>query len=81
MSRILRKYIDDEGLEVTEYTNDGVNVTTIIRQLPATETIEPTEPTETIEEKIIRLEQQIQESNLVQLEVLATIYEELLMKG
>ena len=33
---------------------------------------------ETAEEKIARLEQQIQQDNLIQFEVLATIYEELM---
>lgn len=42
---------------------------------------EPVEPAETLEEKIDRLEKQVQEDNLMQFEVLATIYEELLMKG
>jgi hypothetical protein len=39
------------------------------------------EPIETLEQKIERLEQQIQQDNLITFEVLATIYEELLMKG
>ncbi|UII56719.1 hypothetical protein LS684_04435 [Cytobacillus spongiae] len=45
--------------------------------------IEPVqeEPIETLEQKIERLEQQIQQDNLIQFEVLATIYEELLLKG
>lgn len=38
-------------------------------------------PTETLEQKIERLEQQIRNDNLVQFEVLATIYEELITKG
>lgn len=41
----------------------------------------PVEPQETLEEKIERLEQQIQQDNLITFEVLATIYEEILMKG
>jgi len=43
----------------------------------------PPEPEqkETLEEKIERLEQQRQQDTLTQLEVLATIYEEILMKG
>ncbi|WEG18479.1 hypothetical protein PQ478_08350 [Alkalihalophilus pseudofirmus] len=36
---------------------------------------------ETLEEKIERLERQIQQDNITNFEVLATIYEELLMKG
>ncbi|MCV9899820.1 hypothetical protein OKS35_06750 [Exiguobacterium sp. N5] len=40
--------------------------------------IEPQMPIETMEEKITRLEQLVQEQNLVQMEVLATIYEEIL---
>lgn len=40
-----------------------------------------TEPVETLEQKLERLETQITEENLMQFEVLATIYEELLMKG
>lgn len=43
--------------------------------------ISPEEPTETLEQKIDRLEMQIQLDNIIQFEVLATIYEELLMKG
>ena len=42
---------------------------------------EPVQPIETIEEKLARMERQIEEQSIVQLEVLATIYEELLMKG
>lgn len=42
---------------------------------------ESIEATETIEQKIDRLERQIQQDNIIQFEVLATIYEELLMKG
>jgi hypothetical protein len=43
----------------------------------------PPEPlnSESVEEKIERLEQQIQQDNLIQFEVLATIYEELVLKG
>lgn len=39
---------------------------------------EPQPPVETMEEKIARLEQLVQEQNLTQMEVLATIYEEIL---
>lgn len=42
----------------------------------------PTEPVETAEEKLERLEQQVTQDNLIQFEVLATIYEEIqLLKG
>lgn len=40
--------------------------------------VEPQPPVETMEEKIVQLEQLIQEQNLTQMEVLATIYEEIL---
>lgn len=40
--------------------------------------VEPQPPVETMEEKIARLEQLVQEQNLTQMEVLATIYEEIL---
>lgn len=43
--------------------------------------VEPIEPQPTLEEKLARMERQLEEQGLVQLEVLATIYEELLMKG
>lgn len=46
-----------------------------------TPSINPTEPHETIEQKIERLEKQVSQDNLVLFEVLATIYEELLMRG
>lgn len=39
--------------------------------------VEPQPPVETMEQKISRLEQLVQEQNLVQMEVLATIFEEL----
>jgi hypothetical protein len=39
------------------------------------------EPVETLEQKMDRLEQQRQSDNLTQFDVLATIYEELLMKS
>lgn len=42
---------------------------------------QPSEPAETLEQKVVRLEQQIQQDNLIQFEVLATIYEEILNKG
>lgn len=42
---------------------------------------EPTELRPTLEEKLARMEQQLQDQSLIQLEVLATIFEELLMKG
>lgn len=40
--------------------------------------VEPQPPVETTAEKIARLEQLVQEQNLTQMEVLATIYEEIL---
>lgn len=41
----------------------------------------PTEPIETVEQKLERLELQRQSDNLTQFDVLATIYEELLLKS
>ncbi|WP_294742016.1 hypothetical protein [uncultured Exiguobacterium sp.] len=38
---------------------------------------EPQQPIETIEQKIARLEKQLTEQNIVQMEVLATIFEEI----
>lgn len=40
--------------------------------------IEPQPPVETMEEKIARLEQQVQSDNLVIMETLATIFEEII---
>lgn len=40
--------------------------------------VNPSQPIETMEQKIARLEQQLTEQNLVQMEVLATIYEQIL---
>ena len=63
MSQILRQYIDEEGMQVTEYTRDGETVSAIIRQPVPVETdesapIQPSEPTpvETIEEKLERID-------------------------
>jgi hypothetical protein len=79
MLQVLREYQED-AQEVTEYTRDGETVSHTVR-VPIQEETPPAEPTETeptLEEKITRLEQQIQQDNLVTFEVLATIYEELL---
>ena len=40
---------------------------------------EPVEPEETIEEKLNRMEQDFQETKLIQYDVLATIFEEILL--
>ena len=63
MNRILRQYMDDDGLQVTEYTRDGETVSAIIRQpIPVdleepnpTQPVEPA-PAETIEEKLERID-------------------------
>lgn len=83
MSQILRQYIDENGLQITEFTRDGVTVSATIKQTIPVDLPEPIpiEPQPTLEEKLARMEQQLQEQALIQLEVLATIYEELLMKG
>lgn len=73
----LREYIEN-GIQVIEYTRDGESVSHVVKTPVVTE---PTEPVETVEEKLARMEQQLEAQSLVQLEVLATIYEELLMKG
>lgn len=79
MLNILREYIDGD-MQFTEYTRDGVTVSHTVRTPVQTEQPEPEpqEPVETMEQKIARLEQLVQEQNLTQMEVLATIYEEIL---
>jgi hypothetical protein len=85
MLQIKRQYIDGD-MQVTEYTKDGQTVSHIVK-VPVQQDVPPIEPIsvspqETLEEKIARLEQQIQENTLIQFDVLATIYEELLkLKG
>jgi hypothetical protein len=81
MLSILREYIED-NYRVIEYTKDGQTVSHVVKtpvqtEIPLEETL-PVPPQETLEEKIARLEQQIQNDTLVQFDVLATIYEELL---
>lgn len=54
MLKILRQY-EENGYQVTEYTRDGVTVSTTIKQpipvdLPEPEPIEPTEPQPTPED-------------------------------
>lgn len=80
MLKVLRKYVDDI-YTITEYTRDGVTVNNVTKTITPLEQDEPVEPVETLEQKLERLERQIQQDSLLQLEVLATIYEELLMKG
>ena len=75
--KILNKY-EEDGYLVSEFTRDGETISHVIRECLE---VAPAEPQPTLEEKIARMEQQIEEQSLVQLEVLATIYEELLMKG
>lgn len=78
--RILREY-EEEGLAVTEYTKDGISVSHTVRQAITTELEPIPEPQPTIEEKLARMERQLEDQSIVQLEVLASIYEELIMKG
>lgn len=73
---ILKKYTKDE-MNVIEYTRDGVTVSHVV-QTPI-QTVQPTPPpVETTDQKIARLEKQLAEQNLMQMEVLATIYEQIL---
>jgi len=76
--RTLRVFIEN-GIEITEFTLDGVTVSHRV-ETPA-QPQEPIEPQETLEQKVERIELQRQDDTLMQLDVLATIYEELLMKG
>lgn len=75
MVNVLRTFIEGDQ-KVTEYTKDGVTVSHTVREPNRDEpTTQP--PVETMEEKVARLEQLLLEQNLVQMEVLATIFEEL----
>jgi len=78
-SRILRETIED-GMKIIEYTKDGETVSGRISYPSSIVEInpEPSSTVETTEQKIERLEQQVQSDNLIMMEVLATIYEELL---
>ena len=79
MIQILNEYI--EGVvHVTEYTLDGVTVSHTVRTPVQTEQSQPETqpPVETMEEKIARLEQQVQSDNLIVMETLASIYEEII---
>ena len=71
---VVRTYIED-GFEVTEYDNGYIVRVPIQTNVPQENVI-----TETLEQKVERLEKQRQADNLTQFDVLATIYEELLMK-
>lgn len=77
MISILHKHIEN-GIQVTEYTRDGVTVSHTVRTPVQTEQPEPQEPVETMEEKIARLEQQVANDNLILMETLASIYEEII---
>lgn len=78
MLKILRQYSDGDE-QVTEYTRDGSAVSHTVRTPIQTEQPEPEsqKPVETMEEKVARLESIVQEHNLIQMEVLATIFEEI----
>lgn len=80
MIQILKQYIEGDN-QVTEYTRDGETVSHTVKQPVVTEPQEPVVPQETLEQKVDRIEIQRQDDTLMQLDVLATIYEELLMKG
>jgi hypothetical protein len=81
MLKVLRQFTEGDK-QITEYTRDGVTVSHT-EETPVSSTESPTEtpPQETLEQKVDRIEVQRQEDTLMQLDVLATIYEELLMKG
>ena len=69
MSVILREYIDEEGLQVTEYTRDGETVSSIIRQYVTTEVIEP-KP----------IESQLTSEEVIKATLLETQYQTLLIE-
>jgi hypothetical protein len=82
MLEILRKYTED-SFGIVEYTKNGIDVSHVVKT-PIVNNETGIE-IETIDEKIARLEQnnqelkaQVEQDNLIQFEVLATIYEELL---
>lgn len=42
MLRILKSYIDDEGMQIIEYTKDGINVSHVVRTSTVTDESQPT---------------------------------------
>lgn len=73
---ILKKYVSNNE-NIIEYTRDGVTISHVVRT--PVQTVEPPlQPIETTDQKISRLEKQLAEQNLMQMEVLATIYEQIL---
>jgi hypothetical protein len=85
MLKILKKYTED-SFEVVEYTKNGIDVSHVVKTPIIND--ETDIEIESIDEKIARLERnnqelkvQVEQDNLIQFEVLATIYEELLLKG
>lgn len=74
--KFLREY-EENGERVIEYTKDGTTVSHTDRELISAKPIEPPATVETPEEKIARLEEEIQSNNIAQFEVLATIIEQL----
>jgi len=92
MLKILREFIEGD-MQITEYTRDVVfNEETeeweispnasrshkVEIPVQSEAPVKPLPPQETAEQKIERLEQQVQSDNLIMMEVMATIYEELL---
>ena len=79
MIQVLREYVEGD-MQVTEYTRDGVSVSHTVRIPVHIEQpqLEPQPPVETMEQKIARLEQQVQSDNLIVMETLASIYEEII---
>ena len=79
MIKVLRQYIENDT-QVTEYSVDGKNVShrveVPVQSEAPTEVNLPIYPQETTEQKIERLEQQVQQDNLILFDVLATIYDE-----
>jgi hypothetical protein len=73
----IREY-QDNGMNIREIWVDGVLKGKEVSPMP---TELPQETQETLEQKVDRIELQRQDDTLMQLDVLATIYEELLMKG
>lgn len=76
--KILREFTES-GMKVIEYTTDGLTISHTVKspietgQAPSSQ-----KSVETMDQKIARLEKQLTEQNLMQMEVLATIYEQIL---
>lgn len=77
--KILNEYTLN-NFNITEYTKDGITISHEVK-IPIPIVGEELPIQEPIHVKLERIEQQRQADNLTQFDVLATIYEELLMKS